>query len=94
MLYVPESRAAATDADLALLAEREDRIVVTQDYDFGEMAVREHTVTTGVMMIACNTLPIIERAARVAEVARSNAAELQGALIVVERRRIRRRVLR
>ena len=37
VVYVAENQASATDQEVAARATAEDRIVVTQDYDFGEM---------------------------------------------------------
>ena len=93
VLYIAETDAAASDSEVAARATAENRIVVTQDYDFGEMAVRERAITTGVLLIACQALPIAERAARVADVVSSAGDTLLGNLIVVERRRVRQRPL-
>lgn len=93
VIYVAETQASASDADLAAVATAEERIIVTQDYDFGEMAVRERTFGAGVLLIACQTLPIAERAARVAEVVRSATDQLRGNLVIIEARRVRRRAL-
>lgn len=93
VVYVAEAQASASDANVVALALAEDRIIVTQDYDFGEMAVRERKFGAGVLLIACQTLPIAERAARVAEVATSAADQILGSLVIVEARRVRRRAL-
>jgi predicted nuclease of predicted toxin-antitoxin system len=93
VVYVAETQASATDAEIAVIAGTEERIIVTQDYDFGEIAVRERTFGAGVLLIACQTLPIAERAARVAEVVTSAADQLRGNLVIIESRRVRRRAL-
>jgi predicted nuclease of predicted toxin-antitoxin system len=93
VVYVAETQASASDAEIAIVAASEARIIVTQDYDFGEMAVRERTFGAGVLLIACQALPIGERAARVIEVVRSAADQLRGNLVIIEARRVRRRPL-
>jgi predicted nuclease of predicted toxin-antitoxin system len=93
VVYVAESDASASDADIARRAAAEERVVVTQDYDFGEMAVRERTFGAGVLLIACQMLPVEQRAARVAEVVEAAGSDLLNSLTIVEKRRIRRRQL-
>ncbi|HEX6860567.1 MAG TPA: DUF5615 family PIN-like protein [Caulobacteraceae bacterium] len=93
VLYVAESHASVTDAHVAALAAAEDRIIVTQDYDFSEMAVRDGAIKGGVVLIACPSLSIFERAVRVTEVVAATGEELRGNLVIVEMRRVRRRPL-
>jgi len=67
VLYVAETEPGASDERLAELARDEGRIIVTQDYDFGEMAVRQGRYGAGLVVVACGSLPPVERAQRVAQ---------------------------
>jgi predicted nuclease of predicted toxin-antitoxin system len=91
VVYIPEGGIGATDDVLVALAIAEGRVVVTQDYDFGESAVRRGTPRSGVLLIACQALPPRERAARVARVAETEGESLVGRLTIIEPKRLRHR---
>lgn len=93
VLYVAEIEPGAPDDRLAELAREGGRIIVTQDYDFGEMAVRQGRYGAGLVVVACGFLPPVERAQRVAGVMSELAAELNGRLTIIELKRVRQRAL-
>jgi len=45
--YTAETDRRATDAELTALAIAEDRLLITADYDFGELAVRRREPIPG-----------------------------------------------
>ena len=79
------------DERLAELARAQSRIVITEDSDFGELAVRRGIELPGVLLIDLPRLKPIQVATRVLAVIEAHEAALTGALIVVEYARIRRR---
>ncbi len=75
VFYVAEANPGVSDDSLAERARDEGRIIVTQDYDFGEMAVRQGRYGAGLVVVACGSLPPMERGQRVARVMRELASE-------------------
>jgi predicted nuclease of predicted toxin-antitoxin system len=82
------------DQEIVALANADGRLVLTQDYDFGEMAVRHGYSPRAVVMVACQTLAPAQRydyvAAKIAEL----AASLDGRLTTIRPQRVRQRELR
>lgn len=48
--YIAEIRPGADDEDILDLAEKEQRIVLTLDKDFGELVFRRHKAHAGVVL--------------------------------------------
>ena len=86
--------AGAEDRDLAALAIAENRIVVSEDYDFGDLAVRDGVAIPGVVLVAIGTPVVAERAARLAAAIADLGDRLIDHVTVVETMRVRRRRLR
>ncbi len=93
LLRLPERLHATDDIHIAAYAIEVGRIVLTQDYDFGEIAVRHGVAVPGVLLLSCQSLPMDERILRV--VAGANDAEelYLDHLTIIEPRRLRRRRL-
>jgi hypothetical protein len=81
LAFVAGASAGLSDTGVAARASEDGRVIVTQDYDFGELAVRD-------------ALPAAERVERVRAVLGSLVEPLEGHLTIVEPRRLRRRALR
>jgi predicted nuclease of predicted toxin-antitoxin system len=92
--YVPEFGPGRADDDLARLAEREDRLVVTEDYGFGTLAATQGAPATGVLLVACAGLLPPERAARVAAVVAEYGETLRGHIAVAQAEKVRTRGIR
>lgn len=93
LLRLPAHLHATDDINVAAHAIEIGHIVLTQDYDFSEIAVRHGMAVPGVLLLACQSLPMEERVRRV--VAGASAAEeaYLGHLTIIEPRRTRRRRL-
>ncbi|HZZ67287.1 MAG TPA: DUF5615 family PIN-like protein [Phenylobacterium sp.] len=85
--------AGAADRVLADLAFEQGRVIVSEDFDFGDLAVRDKVPMIGVILVACPNQTTHERAARLLEVVADLGDRLLGALTRVETRRIRQRPL-
>jgi predicted nuclease of predicted toxin-antitoxin system len=83
------------DAEILGLSHRESRILVTQDWDFGELAVRDRRPAEGIVIVATDDFrsPLeviaIEVAQRLAEL----GDDLIGHLTVIGPKRARQRIL-
>jgi predicted nuclease of predicted toxin-antitoxin system len=91
VVYVAETAASARDEDVAEFARREQRFIVTQDYDFGELAIRHGLAVPGVILVACPALSTLDRAKRLQHIVDEFADRLPGALAVIEPKRVRLR---
>ncbi len=89
--YAAETDARATDLIISILAAEENRIVVTADYDFGELAIRRQQALPGVILLAPSQTPIADRAARLLDVISKAQTGLLGALTIIEDGRVRQR---
>ncbi len=92
-MSVAQGSPGATDDALVIQAEQDDCVIVTQDYDFGEIAVRQGRSGAGVVIIACQSLPPLERASRTAMIMAQLAEGLYGHLTIIEVRRVRQRLI-
>jgi len=79
------------DPDVLALATRENRVFVTNDKDFAELAFFQRQVTTGIVLVRLPQLFDQAKARRVAEVIGREGDNLHGFLTVIEPAAIRRR---
>ncbi len=75
------------------MAVEEGRIIVTEDYDFGEMAIRSQAQLPGVILLGMGAKPVAERIARLRQVIKQASGSFAGHLAVVEASRLRLRPL-
>jgi predicted nuclease of predicted toxin-antitoxin system len=93
VLAVVEETPAASDKDVLALAVAEQRIVITEDRDFGEMVIRQRMPVRGIILLELDPLPNAVAAKRVAEVIASRVDGLVGNLLIIEPGRLRIRPL-
>jgi len=93
VVTVVATSAGAPDDEVLGFADRDGRILITEDRDFGELVVRQRLAVLGVILIALDRLSNAAEAARVTEVARAHADRMAGNLLVVEPGRVRVRPL-
>jgi predicted nuclease of predicted toxin-antitoxin system len=90
---VRETTPGAPDKDILDAADRDDRVLITEDRDFGELVVRQRLKVRGVILLELDRLPSAAEAELVADVVRIHASKLTGNLLVVEPARVRVRPL-
>ena len=90
---IAETRSGTTDADILETADREDRILITEDRDFGELVVRQRLGVRGMILLELDRLSNVTEANLVAEIASTHAGKLSGNLLVIEPARVRVRPL-
>src|SRR5262245_14139952 len=93
VMSVGEVDPGAPDEHVLALAKAEDRILITEDRDLGELVVRQRRQARGVILLELDRLSNAAEAALVADVVRTHADRLAGSLVVVEPGRIRIRPL-
>lgn len=94
VVHALESHAGFSDRQLVLLAEREDRIVITEDYDFGELAVRGQLPLPGLIILFLNQAALDIRIGRVLDIVSGLGENLRGQLTIIDAERARRRALK
>jgi uncharacterized protein with PIN domain len=91
--YAAEIDHGAEDRALLSIALEEGRIVVTEDYDFGELLTRNRLASIGTIIIYLPRLKPAERAQRLVGVISDGSIRLEGAITILEARRVRQRRL-
>jgi predicted nuclease of predicted toxin-antitoxin system len=89
--YVLEQHPGAVDSAAAVLAQAEDRILITEDFDFGELVVRHGMTLPGLMILALGSHRMTTRVRRVLETVDQVGEALRGRITVIEldRERVR-----
>ena len=80
--------ASLEDVDVLAIAVREQRILITNDQDFGELVVREGRSHAGVILFRVRPATFAHQRDRLLQVLAEHADDL-GHLLVVERSRVR-----
>jgi predicted nuclease of predicted toxin-antitoxin system len=93
VLSIAETGAGATDETILHAADAEDRILITEDRDFGEMVVRQRLRVSGIILLELDRLSNAAEAAAVVDVVSVHADKLLGNLVVIEPGRVRVRPL-
>lgn len=91
--YAADDHRRADDAALVALAEAESRIIVTEDFDFGELLIRRQLKAPGAVVLHLPRSTPDERVARLVEIVKSASIELVGRLTIVSYRQVRQRGL-
>lgn len=89
--YAAETDASVNDQSLLDIALAERRVIVTEDFDFGELLIRDRRPSHGAVVLFLPRLSPIERAARFIAVLAGPHLDLGAAITIVEARRIRQR---
>lgn len=91
--YVAEGDAGRSDDEVLQLAVREDRVLLTEDTDFGELVVRLGKPTLGIILLRLAGEPPMVKAARVRLLLEAHADRIRDHHVVVSRDRFRFRLL-
>jgi len=93
VVAIAETAPGASDDQVLAIAVADQRILITEDRDFGELVVRQRMRVGGVVLLELDPLSNEAVAARVAEVVSSQAVKFSGSLVVIEPGRVRIRPL-
>jgi predicted nuclease of predicted toxin-antitoxin system len=91
--YAAETDAQTSDEALLDVARAESRVIVTEDFDFGELLIRRGMKAPGAIILFMPDLPPEDRASRIGAVVTSTGFDPVGHLVVVSSNRIRQRKL-
>ena len=93
VLYSAESRKQTPDADLLAEAEAQGYIMLTGDKDFGELILRDHSNSHGVILLRMENRPAAIRLVRLQQVWTLVEPRLPGHFVLVTASKIRLRPL-
>lgn len=85
--------ASLPDVEVLAIARHEQRILVTEDRDFGELVFHHHEPHTGVLYLRLSAMELEQKIARLAYALERHASEM-GHFLVVTRARVRVREAR
>jgi predicted nuclease of predicted toxin-antitoxin system len=94
VVRVVELARSAPDEVVLQLALTGDRLLLTEDTDFGDLVLRRHLPVSGVVLLRLEHLPINERIRIVLAAIRTHGERLYGSFTVIEAGRVRIRSLR
>jgi len=93
VLYVMETMRGAKDDVILSRAYAEERILLTEDKDFGELVFRLRKPAIGIILLRFHPGEEIQKATRLQQLLQSATVTLVGAFVVVESDRVRTRPL-
>jgi predicted nuclease of predicted toxin-antitoxin system len=93
VLYIKEAAPGADDHAVLNLATAQQRILVTEDKDFGDLVVRLKLPAFGIVSLRINPADTALKLARMRDVLAHYAARLPGSFVVLDEFRIRFRAL-
>ena len=88
---VAEKYPGAGDAYVLRRASRSNRVLLTNDKDFAELAFLQRQSSAGIVLLRLPRLRSNEKAERLIEVIRTEASRLHGVMTVIEAHAYRRR---
>jgi predicted nuclease of predicted toxin-antitoxin system len=89
VLYAAEILQQSEDTDLLQLAQTQQRVIITDDKDFGELVFHRHLATSGVILLRLSSPEAEARTRRLQEAWEKIAANLPGSFVVLTENRIR-----
>ena len=89
VIYAAESLAGNADEVLLDLARHQERVLVTDDKDFGELVFHRRLVSEGILLIRLSSPRIEDRLRRLAEVWKLMEPHLKGSFVVLGDKKVR-----
>jgi predicted nuclease of predicted toxin-antitoxin system len=93
-MYMAEVAPRASDDEVLAIANRERRLLLTDDKDFGDLIFRQAKRVPGIVLIRIDSRQRILKAHRLQAVIQKFGEDMFGRYTVVEEARLRSRLLR
>ncbi|PWB62592.1 MAG: hypothetical protein C3F17_11005 [Bradyrhizobiaceae bacterium] len=94
VVYIPDVEPSATDPEVMSRAEREDRLLLTEDKDFGDLTFRRSRAVPGLVLLRIDPIRRLLKGPRLLAAIDRFGTSLVGRYTVVEEARFRSRPLR
>ncbi len=83
VFYFAESEQSTGDAEILKVANEQERILITRDKDFGELAYRMEMVHAGIVLVRLEELKSKTRSQIVFDFIAKNEAALENSFVVI-----------
>jgi len=91
--YIKEMKPGAPDTEVLLMTKKDERILVTEDKDFGELVYRLKKPAYGIILLRFHPLEKNAKQQRMGRLAEMKSHKLQGNFIVADADKVRIRSL-
>lgn len=81
--WVAQVAPGSRDADVLALAQREQRVLITSDTDFGELVFRQGLTHAGIVLLRLHGQPPAHKVATTLAAFRAHVGEMAGAFTVI-----------
>jgi predicted nuclease of predicted toxin-antitoxin system len=93
VLWIPDYDCRLKDDELLELANDSDRILITNDTDFGELVFLQRKISTGIILIRVKEQDIHKKLRALKKLLKFHSNKIKHSFIVISDRRIRIRSL-
>ena len=93
LLYIREVAVGSDDGTVLKMATDDERVLITEDKDFGELVVRLRLPAFGILLVRMDPADSAAKLARLQEVIRSHGDRFAGSFVVVDESKVRFRPL-
>lgn len=94
VVYIQEISAGTNDQSVLALATAQERILITEDKDFGELVVRLRLPAFGIILLRMDPADSDSKLSRMNDILQTDADRLAGHFVVVDAVKARFRILR
>lgn len=91
VLSVSESMSGVSDAQLQEAAVSQRRVIISEDFDFGELLIRDRQASVGAVILYMPNLRPEARAQRLIKVLEDESLGFENMVSIIEERRVRQR---
>lgn len=88
-LWIPDYNRRLNDNDLLELANKDNRILITNDTDFGEIVFFQKKISAGVILIRVKGQEVDKKLHALEKLLKNHSEKIQNSFIVISERRIR-----
>jgi predicted nuclease of predicted toxin-antitoxin system len=89
VIYIKESAPGSTDQSILQLSCAQQRVLLTEDKDFGELVVRLALPAYGIVFLRMDPADSTAKLSRLREVIRNDGHRLAGSFVVVDQDKVR-----
>jgi predicted nuclease of predicted toxin-antitoxin system len=93
VIYIPENEPGISDSAVLLKSFKQNRILITEDKDFGNLVFRLKKPCFGIILLRFNPMEKEMKLSQVRMLTRSYRSKLEGNFVVVDSEKIRIRPL-
>ena len=89
VIWIPDYNCMLSDEELLNMANSQDRVLITNDKDFGELVFRQNKVTTGIVLIRMKGYNSDQKAAVIEKLFKNYPGKIYDHFVVVTKDKMR-----